>query len=125
VGLPKWTLPQRAGKRLFYLYNDGLRNQPVLYMQQDVTSQPVELLDPNKFSDDGTVALTTFSPSGMGICWPIPLLIVAAIGKKYAYWTSKQASIFPKHWNGAGLQTWPGLPTARVFTTAGFPIPTP
>lgn len=63
---PKWTLPQRAGKRLFYLYNDGLRNQPVLYMQEGGNGQAVEILDPNKFSDDGTVALTTFNPSRDG-----------------------------------------------------------
>lgn len=56
---------KRNGKYYFYR-NDGLQNQAVLYEQATLTSEPVVFLDPNKLSDDGTVALTnvSFSPDG-------------------------------------------------------------
>lgn len=63
---PKWNLPKKAGNRLFYLFNDGLRQQPLLYMQEGLEGEPVAVLDPNTFSDDGTVALTNFGLSRDG-----------------------------------------------------------
>lgn len=63
---PKWHLPQKAGNRLFYQYNDGLRNQPLLYMREGADGEPKEVLDSNTFSDDGTVALTNFGVSRDG-----------------------------------------------------------
>ena len=43
---------------MYFTKNDGLQNQAVLYVQQNAhQSQPEVLLDPNKFSADGTTAL--------------------------------------------------------------------
>lgn len=62
---PKYELPQEAGERLFFQKNDGLQNQAILYCQE-AGKEPIPVLDPNTFSTDGTVALTSlgFSPDG-------------------------------------------------------------
>jgi prolyl oligopeptidase len=62
---PRVGVPLRGGKRLFWLENSGLQNQPVLYVQ-DSKDEPRVLLDPNALAADGTVALTTFRPSRDG-----------------------------------------------------------
>ena len=51
----------------WYVYkNNGLQNQSVLYQMDELGGQLNEFLDPNKLSDDGTVALqsTSFSKDG-------------------------------------------------------------
>lgn len=64
---PRWSIPQKESGRAFYLKNDGLQNQSVLYVAPTAESEPVELLDPNTLSADGTIALTNFSPSDDGL----------------------------------------------------------
>lgn len=54
---PRCSVPYRMGARYFFAKNDGLQNQDVLYMQETLAGEPVPILDPNQFSDDGTVAL--------------------------------------------------------------------
>ena len=46
----------RAGHTFFYI-NDGVQNHSVLYMKKDTAITPEELIDPNKFSSDGTIKL--------------------------------------------------------------------
>ncbi|MCB2378715.1 prolyl oligopeptidase family serine peptidase [Hymenobacter sp. BT635] len=54
----RFGVPQIEGDKLYYSKNDGLQNQGVLYVQQNgQEGQPDVLLDPNKFSADGTTAL--------------------------------------------------------------------
>ena len=59
-------IPEKHGDYWYYTYNDGLRNQAVIYR----TSRPGEpgevFLDPNALSDDGTVALVAVSFSRDG-----------------------------------------------------------
>ncbi len=64
---PRWSIPQKESGRAFFLKNDGLQNQAVLYVMPTDDAEPVELLDPNTLSEDGTVALTNFSPSDDGL----------------------------------------------------------
>ena len=55
---PKAHAPFKRGGRYFQFRNDGLQNQDVLYVMEDVTQRGRPLLDPNALSEDGTVALT-------------------------------------------------------------------
>lgn len=52
-----------SGDRYFYFKNNGLQNQSVLYTLKTLDAQPKVLLDPNKLSADGTIALSGFSIS--------------------------------------------------------------
>lgn len=59
--------PIKKGDKYFYFKNDGVQDQPVLYMQSSDGSEPVVLIDPNKLSEDGTVAMSkNFSISNDG-----------------------------------------------------------
>lgn len=54
----KYTSPFKRAGRFFYSYNNGLQNQDVLYWLEDLNAEPQVLIDPNKLSEDGTVALS-------------------------------------------------------------------
>jgi prolyl oligopeptidase len=62
----KFSAPFRRGGRYFFTRNDGLQNQSVLYWMTRLDGEPVELLDPNRLSEDGTVALSGFAISKDG-----------------------------------------------------------
>jgi len=62
----RYDVPVKRGGRYFYLRNDGLQNQSVLYVADSLEQQARVLLDPNKFSGDATVALGEFVPSPDG-----------------------------------------------------------
>ncbi len=63
---PKYSAPFRKGEYFFFSKNDGLQNQSVLYLQRGLEGEAEVLLDPNKFSEDGTSRLTTFVLSKTG-----------------------------------------------------------
>ncbi|MEP7099377.1 MAG: prolyl oligopeptidase family serine peptidase, partial [Burkholderiales bacterium] len=63
---PKYSAPFQKNGRVFFYKNDGLQNQSVLYMQKGMNGTPEVLLDPNTFSPDGTVRLTSFTLSRDG-----------------------------------------------------------
>jgi len=63
---PKYSAPSRRGDYFIFSKNDGLQNQSVLYIQKGLDGTPEVLLDPNKFSTDGTVALGAFALSKDG-----------------------------------------------------------
>jgi prolyl oligopeptidase len=62
----RFSAPFKSGGRYFYFRNDGLQNQSVMYTMETLDGKPRVLLDPNKLSKDGTVALTglAVSPDG-------------------------------------------------------------
>jgi prolyl oligopeptidase len=59
---PKIGAPFRRGELYFFYKNDGLQNQSVLYVQKGLNGTPEVMLDPNKWSPDGTIRLS-FIPS--------------------------------------------------------------
>ncbi|MCK9270190.1 MAG: prolyl oligopeptidase family serine peptidase [Bacteroidales bacterium] len=63
---PKYSVPFKKGDRYFYFKNDGMQNQSVLYVQESLDAEPQVLLDPNKLSDDGTVAFAGMDVSKDG-----------------------------------------------------------
>ena len=62
----KYSAPFKRGGRYFYYKNDGLQNQSILYTIDALDGEPRVLLDPNKLSEDGTVALSGLSISDDG-----------------------------------------------------------
>jgi len=62
----KYSSPSRRGENYFFSKNDGLQNQSVLYIQKGLTGKPEVLIDPNKWSEDGTERLAGFAPSKDG-----------------------------------------------------------
>ncbi len=70
---PKYGSPFKAGGRYYVFKNDGLQNQSVLYVQQSLDAEPQVLIDPNAWSQDGTVALggTAFSDDGRYVAYSV------------------------------------------------------
>ena len=62
----KYGLPSKEGGRYFYEYNNGLQNQEEIYIQSSLDAEPEHLVDPNTWSDDGTIALAAYFPSPDG-----------------------------------------------------------
>eukprot|EP00249_Psilotum_nudum_P018661 c26907_g1_i2 orf=1098-3233(+) len=60
---PKYECPFKKGDKYFFFYNTGLQSQSILYIQDNIEEEAHVLLDPNKLSDDGTIALSIHSLS--------------------------------------------------------------
>lgn len=67
----KVGVPGRDGGTLFYSKNSGLQNQSPVFIQKSLASKPKMILDPNKLSPDGSVALLDYqaSPNGKYLCY--------------------------------------------------------
>ena len=70
---PKYSVPSERGGRFFYRSNSGLQNQSVLHVADSCDSEGRILLDPNTWSEDGTVALsaTAVSEDGKYIAYTV------------------------------------------------------
>lgn len=53
----KFSTPFKEGNQYYYFKNDGLQNQPVLYSVEKLGGKERLVIDPNKFSEDGTTSL--------------------------------------------------------------------
>jgi prolyl oligopeptidase len=62
----RYGLPVKEGGRYYYSYNNGLQNQDVVYVQESLDDESRLLIDPNTWSEDGTVALSSYYPSPDG-----------------------------------------------------------
>ncbi|PRY14850.1 prolyl oligopeptidase [Pontibacter ummariensis] len=90
---PKYGAPFKEGGKYYFFKNNGLQNQSVLYVQESLEDEPKVFFDPNKLSEDGTVALTAFNfsedgkyvaygTSSGGSDWNTYHLMDATTGKK-------------------------------------------
>lgn len=66
VNYEKYSSPFKKNGKYYFYKNDGLQNQSVLYVQETLDAEAKVVLDPNKLSDDGTVALSGISFSKDG-----------------------------------------------------------
>ena len=62
----RYSTPEKAGEQYLYTKNDGLQNQAVLYIAATASGEGRKLIDPNQWSEDGTIALAGFVPSKDG-----------------------------------------------------------
>lgn len=69
----KYGTPFKRGGRIYFYKNDGLQNQYVLYVQDNLDDEPRVLIDPNTWSEDGTVAMggVAFSPDGRFLTYAV------------------------------------------------------
>lgn len=69
----KYSTPWKIGGRYYISKNDGLQNHYVIYRMDSVGGERRILLDPNKWSKDGTVALggMSFSEDGKYVAYAI------------------------------------------------------
>jgi len=69
----KYSQPFKEGDTYYYFKNDGLQNQYVLYGSSDIKAEGEIVLDPNKFSEDGTSSLggMSFDKSGRYLAYLI------------------------------------------------------
>ncbi|MBC5636847.1 S9 family peptidase [Ornithinibacillus sp. BX22] len=61
---PKYFVPKKIKDKLYYQKNDGLQNQAILFRKDN--EKETVVLDPNKLSEDGTVAMTNYAFSKDG-----------------------------------------------------------
>ena len=62
----KISRPRKLSGHYIWYKKDGMQNQYVMYYSDTLGGKEIELLDPNKLSDDGTAALSTMSISHDG-----------------------------------------------------------
>ena len=53
----RYSAPWQVASRYFYFKNDGLQNQAVLYVADSYDADGRVLIDPNTWSEDGTIAM--------------------------------------------------------------------
>ncbi|MBS1234246.1 MAG: f1pep1, partial [Bacteroidetes bacterium] len=62
----RYSTPLKKGEKYYFQKNSGLQNQSVLYVMDSLGAEPRIILDPNLFSQDGTVALSDYALSKDG-----------------------------------------------------------
>jgi prolyl oligopeptidase len=60
MNFPRYSSAKKIGNKYIFLYNDGLQEQSVLLIQDGFEGQSRVLLDPNTFSVDQSLTLSSF-----------------------------------------------------------------
>lgn len=104
----KYSVPHREGDRYFYMKNDGLQNQYVLYTTKSLSDPGKVLIDPNVLSPDGTIAISSYSVSkdGKKVAYGL-----ASAGSDWTEWRVRDVESgtdFPDHlrWIKFSSVTW-------------------
>ncbi len=104
----KQSAPFKKGGRYYFIKNDGLQNQSVLYSRESLDAPAQVLLDPNSWSKDGTVALggTAFSDDGNYVAYA-----VSEAGSDWRTWRVMEIAtrtVLPDelHWSKSSGAAW-------------------
>lgn len=121
----KFSPPGQKGGKLFFTHNTGLQNQSILFVLNSIDGDPRLLLDPNKLSADGTVALTGAVPSEDG---KLLAYGVAAAGSDWNEWKVRDIQTgddLDDHlkWIKFSSASW--TPDGQGFFYGRFPEPQP
>ena len=104
----RYGVPFQQGGRYFYAKNDGLQNQSALYTMTALDAEPALLLDPNKLSADGTVALKSYDITEDG------KLMAYALSAAGSDWEEIRVRDVRTATDSPDLIQWaPGLPKTR------------
>lgn len=70
--VPRTGVPESRSGVTVWSHNDGLQDQPIIYVSHD-RGDPVVLIDPNTLSGDGTVAVvsTSLAPDGSLLAYAV------------------------------------------------------
>ncbi len=108
VNYERFSAPARYGTRYVYSHNTGLQNQSPVYWTEGLNGEPHLLLDPNKLSADGTVALNGASLTNDG---KLAALSIAEAGSDWMKIVVREVGTgkdLPDviHWTKFGGATW-------------------
>ncbi|MEJ6720204.1 MAG: prolyl oligopeptidase family serine peptidase [Akkermansiaceae bacterium] len=119
----RFGVPFFEGGRFFFTKNDGLQNQSVLYSTPSLESEPKVLLDPNRLSADGTVALSDYevSPNGKHLAYS-----TSSSGSDWIEWKVREIATgkdLPDHllWSKFSGASW--SKDSKGFYYGRFPAP--
>lgn len=104
----RWSAPEHHGRYWFYTHNDGLQNQSVIFATTDPGAAGKVLLDPNRLSKDGTVALRETAISDDGRLFAYAL---SDAGSDWQTWHVRNVDTGADfadeiHWSKAGGGSW-------------------
>ncbi len=119
----RFGTPRKRAGRYYFMRNDGLQNQSVLYMQGDLEDDPTVVLDPNTWSDDGTVSLGDWVVSNNGRYLAYSK---RHAGSDWSEWHVREIATLrdlPDHlrWSKFSTASWTG--DSRGFFYTRFPEP--
>ncbi len=121
----RYGLPSKEGGRYVFSKNDGLQNQAVLYSAATLDDEPSILLDPNRLSSDGTVALTdtVFSDDGRWMAYA-----TSASGSDWKEWRVREVATASDQpdlvkWSKFSGAAW--LKDSSGFFYGRYQVPTP
>ncbi len=91
----KYSAPFEQGGKYFYSKNDGLQNQYVLYVADSVNDEGRVLLDPNKFSEDGTTSLAGIAVSDDGKTLAYGISVAGSDWREYHFMNIESGKKLP------------------------------
>jgi prolyl oligopeptidase len=130
----RYSEPRQEGGKYFYTKNDGLQNQAVLYVADTYDADGRVLIDPNEWSEDGTIALANFSPSEdgrylayarseAGSDWQQVFVLDVATGTQQAdhlKWARFTGLVWTKDGRGFYYNRYPEPPEGEQHQTAAL-----
>ncbi len=121
----RYGVPFKEGGRYFLFKNDGLQNQSVLYTMSALDAPPTVLLDPNKLSSDGTVALAAEVVSDDGNLMAYGLSAAGSDWQEWKIRDTRTGQDLPDHlqWIKFSAPTWTKDGTGLYYSRFDEPKP--